>query len=179
MTDTPEQAADRERIEVDHTGPMIVGPPEDVECDATDNSATWALDVYRRSTDAHVYGVTFSAPPNADPAELAADACRAAATMHGGDATDYISTWPLCMPDFDDMLDDVDDQPHAARARSKSAALAKRSASIVGIVASIAFIAVLGLNFIFSALSFAHETGYIIFGAMLAIAGGAILIDRK
>jgi hypothetical protein len=62
---------------------------------------TWAIDVHRRDTGAFVYGVTFTAPLDADPAVLAANACLAGAKLHGGAACDYIATRPLCMPDFD------------------------------------------------------------------------------
>src|SRR3954453_20946898 len=61
----------------------------------------WLLDVYRRSDGGHVYGVTFTAPADADPRELADGACRHAAAEYGGSPEDYISTRPLCMPDFD------------------------------------------------------------------------------
>ena len=62
---------------------------------------TWAIDVHRRDTGAYVYGVTFTAPADADPKVLADNACLAAAELHGGAAGDYIATRPLCMPDFD------------------------------------------------------------------------------
>jgi hypothetical protein len=64
-------------------------------------TVTWALDVHRRSDGGWVYGVTFTAPVDADPCELADDACRYAAAEYGGSPDDYISTRPLCMPDFD------------------------------------------------------------------------------
>ena len=62
---------------------------------------TWAIDVHRRDTGSLVYGVTFTAPADADPAVLADNACLAAVEFHGGAAGDYIATRPLCMPEFD------------------------------------------------------------------------------
>ena len=76
-------------------------PDADLGPDVAAPEPTWSLDVWRRSTGAFVYGMTFTAPVDADPAELAAGACRHAAAEYGGAPGDYISSRPLCIPDFD------------------------------------------------------------------------------
>ena len=78
-------------------------------CTSSDNGI--ALDTVRTATVVEVVDVpasvtaravaTLTAPADADPADLAARACQYAALEHGGYESDYISTRPLCMSDFD------------------------------------------------------------------------------